>query len=432
MSVSSLPLATIATQLRSNQLDLTNFINHLCDTIDASEPTIQALLPEAARRSRLRAETIELQERYPDPAHRPALYGIPVGIKDILRVDGLPTQAGSHLPASLFAGPEAVSVTQLRTAGALILGKTVSTEFAYFEPGPTRNPRNPGHTPGGSSSGSAAAVAANYCPLALGTQTIGSTIRPAAFCGIVGFKPSFERISTQGIIFCARSLDNIGLFTQDVEGMVLAASLLCHNWQPAHSVTRLPVLGIPDGPYLQQASPEARAAFEHQIDILEDNGYKTCNIDALPDIAEINARHVRIIAAEMAREHESWFAEYEALYRPRTTNIIRQGQHIASEAYMSALAGRAKLREELQSLMTQHSIDLWICPPAIGTAPAGINATGDPIMDLPWTHAGLPALNIPTHYTSENLPFGLQIVGAAGGDEYLLACAQGMADLFTV
>ncbi len=430
MSISPLPLATLAAQLRSNQLDLPSLINRLCDTIDTSEAGIQALLPEDDRRSRLLTEAAQLQEYFPDPAHRPPLYGIPVGVKDILRVEGFPTRAGSRLPASLFAGPEAACVTLLRSAGALSLGKTVSTEFAYFEPGPTRNPRNLAHTPGGSSSGSAAAVAANYCPLALGTQTIGSIIRPAAFCGIVGFKPTFERISTQGLIFCARSLDTIGLFTQDVEGARLAASLLCHSWQPTPP-NQLPTLGIPTGPYLQQASSEAMAAFDVQVNTLLANGYKIHKITAMPDIAEINARHLRIVAAEMAREHKGWFVQYEQLYRPRTADIIRKGQRIVPDELAQALEGRAKLREELQSLMRQHGIDLWICPPAIGTAPAGIAATGDPIMDLPWTHAGLPALTIPTHYSADNLPFGLQIIGAAGRDEYALACTQSIAELFT-
>jgi Asp-tRNA(Asn)/Glu-tRNA(Gln) amidotransferase A subunit family amidase len=430
MPASSLPLAATATQLRNGEIELTDFINQLCDRIDAAEPGIQALLPEAERRSRLLAEAIEMRERYPDPAKRPLLYGVPVGVKDVLRVDGFATRAGSRLPTSLFAGPEAECVTLLRAAGALILGKTVSTEFAFFEPGPTRNPRNVEHTPGGSSSGSAAAVAADYCPLALGTQTIGSTIRPAAYCGIVGFKPSFGRISTQGLVFCAPSLDTIGLFTQDVEGMALAAALLCKNWQPALTATSLPVLGVPEGPYLQQASPEALTAFETQISTLANNGYRICRVEALSDIAEINARHTRIVAGEMAQEHAAWFAEYEQLYRPRTVDIIREGQRIAPGELASALEGRAKLRRELQALMEQHDIDLWICPPTTGSAPVGITTTGNPIMDLPWTHAGLPALTIPTHYTPENLLFGLQIIGGAGKDEYLLACAQGIAGLY--
>jgi len=156
-----------------------------------------------------------------------------VGIKDIFHVDGFVTRAGTRVPPERFAGPEAASVALLREAGALIAGKTVTTEFAYFEPGPTRNPHNPAHTPGGSSSGSAAAVAAGLCQLALGTQTIGSVIRPAAFCGVVGFKPSFGRIPTSGLVYFSRTIDHVGLFTQDLDGMELAASVLCRDWQPS-------------------------------------------------------------------------------------------------------------------------------------------------------------------------------------------------------
>ena len=177
-------------------------------------------------------------------------------MKDIFHVKGFLTRAGSGLPVDLLTGPEAESVTQLKQAGALILGKTVTTEFAYFAPGPTRNPRNPAHTPGGSSSGSAAAVGAGLCPLALGTQTIGSILRPASFCGVVGFKPSFGRISSAGVIPFAVSLDHIGFFTQDVAGATLAAAVLCKNWGDEEARTRgdgeakellnyRPVLGVP-------------------------------------------------------------------------------------------------------------------------------------------------------------------------------------------
>jgi Asp-tRNA(Asn)/Glu-tRNA(Gln) amidotransferase A subunit family amidase len=174
------------------------------------------------------------------------------------------------VPPELFAGPEAICVQQLRAAGALIVGKTVTTEFAFFEPGPTRNPHNLAHTPGGSSSGSAAAVAAGLCTLALGTQTIGSVIRPAAFCGIVGFKPSYDRIATPGLVYFSRTADHVGLFTQDVAGMALAASVLCRDWQPQPASARLPVLGIPAGPYLAQTEPAAMTAFEREVTKLQD------------------------------------------------------------------------------------------------------------------------------------------------------------------
>ncbi len=158
------------------------------------EPEVRAFLPEEGRFDRLRREAAALEARWPDPERRPPLFGVLAGVKDIFHVDGFETGGGSRLPPEVLRGPEAASVTTLRAAGALILGKAVSTEFAYFAPGPTRNPWNPEHTPGGSSSGSAAAVGAGLAPLALGTQTIGSIIRPAAFCGAVGYKPSYERI----------------------------------------------------------------------------------------------------------------------------------------------------------------------------------------------------------------------------------------------
>ncbi len=162
------------------------------------ELLVKAFLPEEGRFDRLRQEAESLLARYPHIDDRPPLFGMLVGVKDIFHVDGFTTQAGSHLPSAVLQGAQARSVTLLQRAGALILGKTVTTEFAYFSPGPTRNPHNPEHTPGGSSSGSAAAVAAGLCPLALGTQTIGSIIRPAAFCGVVGLKPGCDRISRDG------------------------------------------------------------------------------------------------------------------------------------------------------------------------------------------------------------------------------------------
>ena len=414
-------LAATASALQSGQLDITSYINDLCDRIDAYDPQIQALLPEANRRARLLDEAKMLQARFPDPANRPPLYGIPVGVKDMFYVDGFPTRAGSQLPEEAFSGAEAACVTMLRAAGALILGKTVSTEFAYFEPGPTRNPHNLNHTPGGSSSGSAAAVAAGFCSLALGTQTIGSTIRPAAFCGIVGFKPSYERIPTMGVIPCAPSVDTVGLFTQDIDGMSLAAALLCRNWRPVSTPSaRLPVFGIPDGPYLIQASPEGLAAFEQHISLLERAGYTVKRVPVMPDIEAINDRHMLLVCAEMAEVHAAWFARYEHLYRLRTADAIRKGQQVSAAELAAARDGRLKLRRELQTLMLQENIDLWLCPAAPGSAPEGIQTTGNSIMNLPWTHAGLPAITLPAGVAPDGLPLGLQVVGAFMADEQLL------------
>ncbi|HKV02814.1 MAG TPA: amidase, partial [Ktedonobacteraceae bacterium] len=357
-AIVSTPLAATAAALRSGQLDLLTLVDEVCKRIDTYEPDIHALVPEPGRRTRLLNEAAALQKRFPDPESRPPLYGILLGIKDIFYVDGFPTRAGSQLPSEIFVGNEASGVTKLRDAGALLLGKTITTEFAYFEPGPTRNPHNLNHTPGGSSSGSAAAVAVGFCPLALGTQTIGSIIRPAAFCGVVGFKPSYGRIASDGLIPCAISLDTVGFFMQDAAGIAFVASLVCDDWRPTTS-NNMPVLGIPVGPYLAQASPEGRAAFEKHVALLEKAGYDVRRVEAMRDIDAINLRHRRILSAEMARVHAAWFAQYESLYRPRTAALIRQGQEVSAEELVAARAGRTALRSELEGLMVQHGIDLW-------------------------------------------------------------------------
>src|SRR5687768_9417567 len=183
-------LPALVRALKSGELLLLDYLAQLEARAAETDPAIEAMMPEPGRFERLQREAEALLARYPNPAERPALFGVPVGVKDILHVDGLVTRAGSKLPPEELQGPESAVVSALKQAGALILGKTVSTEFAYFGPGPTRNPHNPAHTPGGSSSGSAAAVGAGLAPLALGTQTIGSIIRPAAYCGVVGYKPS--------------------------------------------------------------------------------------------------------------------------------------------------------------------------------------------------------------------------------------------------
>lgn len=417
------PLADTALALRNGQLDLAVYIDELCERIDVVDQQVQALLPEPDRWARLQREALALQARYPDPTRRPPLYGIPVGIKDIFHVDGFPTRAGTEVPAHLFAGPEATCVTALRAAGALILGKTVTTEFAYIEPGPTRNPHNPRYTPGGSSSGSAAAVAAGMCPLALGTQTVGSVIRPAAFCGVVGFKPSYGRIPVDGIVPFAPSADHVGLFTQDSAGMCLAASVLCHDWRDPDPqiVSRLPVLGVPAGAYLEQATPEVLTAFAAHLRLLEQTGYTVRQIPVLADIAAIAQRHRQLIAAEMAQIHATWFAQYAPLYRPSTAALIREGQAVSATTLAAARAGQIQLRSDLMAVMTEAGIDLWLCPATTQTAPPGIGSTGDPAMSTPWTHAGLPTLTLPIDPAANGLPLGIQYIAPFMADERLLA-----------
>ena len=406
-------------------------VEELCDRIDRVEPRLHAFVPEHGRRERLRCAAKELSLRYA-AGERPVLYGVPVGIKDIFRTDGFPTGAGSRLPESLFDGPEAASVSLLKRAGALVVGKTVTTEFAYFEPGLTRNPWNLDHTPGGSSSGSAAAVAAGLCALSAGTQTVGSVIRPAAFCGIVGYKPTFDRIPTGGLIFFSQSADHVGLFAADVAGIRLAASVVCTKWK-ATEVDRArrerdPVLGVPNGRYLDQASCEGRSGFRKQIARLRSSGYRIEHVDIFDDIEAINSRHKRMIAAEFAAVHHDWFRQYRELYRRKTTQLILEGQGIGPEELGRCRDGRLSLRTDIQAAMSRAGIDLWISPAAVGSAPHGIDSTGDPTMNLPWTHAGLPTVAIPAGLSANGLPLGLQLTSAFMDDERLLSWAEGVEE----
>ena len=383
-------------------------------------------------RERLLREAAALRERWPDPARRPPLYGVPVGLKDIIAADGFATRAGSAVPAESFAMAEGAVVRRLREAGALIAGKTVTTEFAFFDPGPTANPHATGHTPGGSSSGSAAAVAAGSVALALGSQTVGSVIRPAAFCGIVGVKPSYGRVPIDGVLPYSRSVDTLGWFTQDVEGARLAAAVLVDGWDEsaAAAVTARPVLGVPLGAYLDQAEPAARAAFDEQLTQLEGAGYGVRRVEALGDIAGIAARHRALTTAEFAEVHRDRFRDYAALFRPRSAMLLDLAAAIPEQARVAGLAGRAALREALYALMAAHGIDAWVSPAATGPAPEGLGSTGDPSMNLPWTHAGLPVVTVPAGRTRDGRPLGLQIAGRFGADEALLAWATPIAALF--
>lgn len=418
-------LKQLVTALRSNELDLIDYIDQLEDVFAAREADILAFVPEDGRFERLRAEAQGLLDAYPNPETRPPLFGLPIGVKDIFHVEGFTTRAGSNLPPDTLQDSEAPCVTILRDAGALILGKTVTTEFAYFGPGPTRNPHNPAHTPGGSSSGSAAAVGGGLAPLALGTQTIGSVNRPAAFCGAVGYKPSFDRIDKTSVIPVSQALDHVGIFTPTTAGLNTIARLLCDNWDISNLVYEQPlVLGIPEGPYLEQAEPEGLAHFRETCEKLRELGYTVKSVSAMADFDDIYDRHQRLMAAEMAIVHANWYEQFKDLYHPKTLELIERGQPVTIKQLTDARRSRLQLRAELQALMDEHHLDAWIAPTAPGVAPQGLESTGNPVMNLPWTQSGLPAVNIPTGVGSHNLPLSMQFVGRWYEDEELIAAVQ--------
>ena len=426
----SAPLAPTAAALRSGELQVAAHLEQVRARMEELDPDVQAFLPEPGRCQRIRREVDALVARSPDRDARPALFGIPVGVKDCYRVDGLPTRAGSELPADLFAGPEASAVTALRAAGAVILGKTEMDEFAYNEPAATRNPHNLDHTPGGSSSGSAAAVAAGFCPLALGTQTSRSVIGSAAFCGVVGFKPSFGRIAIDGVIPLAPSFDTVGMFTQDVAGMRLAAAALIPDWR-AIDAPRRPVLGVPDGRLLTWTLDVGRRAFEEHLARLAAAGYEIRRISFFDDeVDELDRRAMTLLHGEMARVHADWFRLYPERYRPRTARAIQRGQAVTDQELAACRAYRQPFRIQVETLMRNAGIDLWITPASAGPAPVGLNVTGWGGMTTTWSYTGMPCATVPAGRDTAGLPLGLQAVASLDQDEQLLYWLRDLAVVF--
>ena len=384
--------------------------------------------PEEGRRERLLGQAEELLARYPQAGKRSGLFGTILGVKDIFHADGFVTRAGSKLPPELFEGGEADCVTSLRQAGALVLGKTVTTEFASFAPGPTRNPHSLDHTPGGSSSGSAAAVVAGFCDLAFGSQTGGSISRPASFCGIYGWKPTYGRIDRKGVLLVSPSLDTLGLFARKLVPIGDAAALLCDGWRSDVSPPQ-PVLGVTEGPYLDQVTKEGRDEFESQVKVLLGAGYEIARVEVMSDIENIIAQHRRLMAAEMAIEHANWIDPHEGSYAAMTVALIREGQKVSTEELEAARSGRKTLRDELEKTMRHEGVDLWISPSAPGPAPEGIEQTGDPAMNSPWTHAGMPTMSIPGGNAPNGLPLGFQCAAISSTDEELLVWSEKLGRL---
>ncbi|MDD4309073.1 MAG: amidase [Candidatus Cloacimonetes bacterium] len=418
-----LSIRTLCNMLINDTMPLQEYIDDTLKLMERKEPSIQAFLPESNRRERLHSEAKSLQAMYPEAVKRPPLYGLLVGVKDLFNVDGLPTRAGSKLPAEAFSGKEAEVVTRLKQLGAIILGKTVSTEFAYFSPGETCNPVNILHTPGGSSSGSAAAVAAGYCLAALGTQTIASIIRPASYCGVFGYKPSWGRISTEGVFPFSQSADHVGFICRNHEDVNFLAKNLLVNWNYLNSNPE-PSFGCATGTYLNQVEGAVKENFHNKVKDLIAKGYSVVECDPFAEIDYINTRHRRLIAAEFAINHKALFNKFSHLYSEHSKQLYALGLQVSASELIDLRNAQIALRENIISIMKKLDINLWITPSTTTNAPLGLESTGVPLMSLPWTNAGLPSITVPNGFDSLGLPFGLQIIGAWQEDEYL--CSLGL------
>jgi Asp-tRNA(Asn)/Glu-tRNA(Gln) amidotransferase A subunit family amidase len=391
--------------------------------LDASRRTRDAALQPCVDRIRLLDGEIRawLQVLPQKPTGDGALSGIPFGAKDIIETRGLATEYGSPIYKGRIGTTDAAIVRELRQRGGILLGKTHTTAFAYRTPGPTRNPRNLAHTPGGSSSGSAAAVAAGMVPFALGTQTRGSVLRPASYCGVTGFKPSYGLLPMEGVLPFAKSLDTLGLFTHTPADMLkLWATIGYSEGRPEE----LP-LGAADPPL--EVEPAMGQAFQTALSRLRNAGAVIRPVAVTEMLNKLNDASNTVMFYEGARFHEQRFNEYGSRLADMA-DLVRDGLKISVERYDEARRFVAECKARMTEVFKATPIIL--VPAATGPAPLGLASTGDPRMNAPWTALGTPAISVPLP-VSNALPLGLQLTANHGQDASVIRTAVRLARLLS-
>ena len=429
-------LTAAEAQRRITQGALTSveLVGACLDRIREAEPIVQAwqfLDPEHAL---AQARAADERRRRGEPVG--ALCGIPVGVKDIMDTADMPTENGTVLHKGRTPRDDATVVECLRAAGAVIMGKTVTTECAYFSPGKTRNPHNPEHTPGGSSSGSAAAVAARMVPLALGSQTAGSVIRPAAFCGVYGFKPTHGLIPRTGVLSLSRTLDHIGIFARSLEDVaLLGEELVGYDERDPDTKPRArvplramaaeeppiePMFAFVKTPHWERVDPDAKDAYGELVESL---GERIEECELFPSAAQAWDWQRLIMETEMAANLEPlWLAGKDKLSE-RLRGLMERGRETRAVDYQRVLRSLPAVRESFDELFMER-YDAIVTPPALGTAPKGLAATGDPAFCVLWTLLGMPAVTLPLMRGANGLPLGVQLVGRRNFDGRLLRTAR--------
>jgi aspartyl-tRNA(Asn)/glutamyl-tRNA(Gln) amidotransferase subunit A len=422
--------AEAARLIAAHELSPAELVDALLKRVAALEPQLQVWATLDADGAR--AQAAELAEEAAAGRLRGPLHGVPIGVKDIFAVAGLPTRAGSrvynHTPTD-----DATTVARLRAAGAIIMGKTHTTEFAMADPAPTRNPWNLEHTPGGSSSGSAAGVAAGMMPAALGTQTAGSVLRPAAFCGVVGLKPTWGRVSRHGILPLAWSLDHAGTLTRTVEDAALLLSVMAgpDRRDPSCSAVRLddylaatgspatPRIGIVGDVYAELLTAPARQALHGATLRFAESGARIVELVLPPEFEAAADVHHVLMASEVAGVHLSGVTERGGDYGPRLRGLVQSGALVPAVAYIRAQQVRRAIRSAVVKLFDQ--VDVLLVPSAAGAAPPGLETTGDPAFNGPWSLLGLPTISLPAGLDEHGMPLGVQLVAAPWQEARLLA-----------
>ncbi|MEP6558016.1 MAG: amidase [Burkholderiales bacterium] len=428
-SLAALSATEVVARMTAGEISAVDYANALLARVDEVEG--QVLAWAHLDRNYLIAQAEQGDERHAAGQPHGALSSLPIGLKDIIDATGLPTEDGTVLHAGRRPREDAQLVQRLRAAGGIVMGKTVTTELATYAPGKTRNPHDPQHTPGGSSSGSAAAVAAGMVPLAVGTQTNGSVIRPASFCGVYGFKPSAGLIGRTGVLTQSPPLDAIGVFGRTLDDVALLADVLA-GFDANDPLTRMaatpklletarsaapfpPSLAWVATPFWDRIAPDAQAAFTELVELLGD---RIAPFELPANAADAVQWHKTVMEADIAG---SFAAEYDRGRDKLSASLrsqIERGRVITAVAYREALARVPILLQGFEPVF-EH-FDALITPAALGTAPAGLDATGDPLLCTLWTFLGMPCISLPLLHGENGLPIGVQLVGRRGDDARLL------------
>jgi Asp-tRNA(Asn)/Glu-tRNA(Gln) amidotransferase A subunit family amidase len=419
-----------------------------CELVEACLARIDELEPTIGAWAHLDREVALQQARDADEFRKSglpigALHGLPVGIKDIIDTADYPTERGTVLHQGRQPEADATLVSLLKEAGAIILGKTVSTELAVYAPGKTRNPHNPDHTPGGSSSGSAAAVSAAMVPLSVGTQTNGSVIRPAAYCGVYGYKPSFGRISRHGVLEQSPPLDTIGVFARDLADLALIADVLmrfdaqdeamtpiappCVASIMAQEVPVDPHFAFMRTPVWEQIDQVSKDGLRELIEFTNEVQPKTIDIVDMPaSFADLHEDHRKVMEGDLARSFADEYQRGKAQLSEVLREMIERGQQVSDAEYQESVARMQDYNAFLGEVFEDY--DAILTPATPGVAPAGIDATGSPVMNTIWTFCGTPAINLPILQSADGLPMGVQIVGEKNDDARLFRSTRWLLD----
>ena len=411
----NLSLTEASNQIHTGDLTPQELLESLLRRINSLESMLEAWVTVNIDGAREAAKKLTREANKGE--FRSTLHGIPVGVKDIYFTKGLRTTMGSPIYSGFVPQTDASIVTRLKEAGAIIMGKTETTEFAFLDPAPTRNPWNTKHTPGGSSSGSAAAVAARMCPLAFGSQTGGSVTRPASFCGIAGIKPTYDLLSREGVYPLAWSLDHIGFMARNVADLTLTLGVL--TGKKGLGKPRKPKIGLLTTYFNEAAEKEVASNFKKAIQSLRGSGAEVVEVDLPETFKLVHSAHRVIMFAESAAVHEENHKMDPSAYRINLRSQIVSGLTLSSSTYLRAQRIRGIFTDEMREAM--EGVDVLITPSAPTPALRGLSSTGDAAFNVPWSLTGFPTVNIPSGLTKDGLPLGVQLVAQPYEEKKLLS-----------